>query len=138
MRGCRTGSCLASHFTYLISHLSFLILFSGLAVLLAYQPAASYRVDISQARSTAELSGVYLPERNDQFGLYRWTPGQITIHLRPIGGPLHVRVRSAGWRPDNSGNPRSSSHWTGSYWRRPPGTPSLGCLRTRWRCLIED
>jgi len=92
-------------FSFLVPYLTFLAIFSGLALFVAYQSAASYRVDISEARSTAELEGVYLSESNDQFGPYRWTPGQITIHLRPIGGPLHVRIRLAGWRPDNAGNP---------------------------------
>jgi len=83
-----------------------LLALSALALFLAYQPAASYTVDMSEARSTTvELEGVYLPEHNDQFGPYRWAPGQITIHLRPIGAPLKVRVRLAGWRPDTSGNP---------------------------------
>jgi hypothetical protein len=81
-----------------------LIVLTGVALFVAYQPAAAYTVDITEARSTAELEGVYLPERNDQFGPYRWTPGKVTIHLRPIGGPLRVRLRLAGWRPTSSEN----------------------------------
>jgi hypothetical protein len=102
---------LVYRFSHLIAHISFLFPVAGLlaltalALLVAYQPAAAYSVDIPEARSTAELEGVYTPEHNDQFGDYRWTPGNITIHLRPIGGPLRVRVRLSGWRPTNSGNP---------------------------------
>ena len=102
---------LVSRLSHLISQVSFLIPVAGLlalsalALFVAYQPAAVYTVDISEARSTAELEGVYLPEHNDQFGAYRWTPGKITIRLRPIGGPLRVRLRLAGWRPTNTGNP---------------------------------
>jgi hypothetical protein len=80
---------------------------AGLALLLAYQTAASYRVEITDPGLPTEIESVYAPERNADFGNYRWTAGSTTVRLRPIGAPMRVRLRIAGWRPGATGNPEA-------------------------------
>ena len=81
---------------------------AGLALLLAYQPEASYRVDITDPGLPTEIDGVYATERNADFGDYRWTRDRTAIRLRPVGAPMRVRLRIAGWRPGAIGNPEAS------------------------------
>jgi hypothetical protein len=80
---------------------------AALAVTVAYQPPASYRVEITDPGLGTEIRGVYAPERNADFGNYRWTGDKAAIHLHPIGAPMQVRLRIAGWRPGATGNPEA-------------------------------
>ena len=68
-----------------------------LLCLLVYQAPASYRLALAEADSRA-LSGFGGPEHNATGG-FRWTTGEASLRLPPLGSPATLRVAAAGWRP---------------------------------------
>lgn len=74
-----------------------------LLCVLVYQAPASYRLALAEVDSGA-LSGFGAPERNASGG-FRWTTGEASLRLPPLGSPATLRVAATGWRPDGQPPP---------------------------------
>ena len=58
------------------------------------------------------LTGFGGPERN-QLGGFRWTAGDASLRLPPLGSPATLRVTAAAWRPDGQAPPTLTASFDG-------------------------
>lgn len=70
--------------------------------LLVYQVPATYQLDLAADGQT--LTGFGGAEQNERGG-FRWTTGDASLPVPPLGTPALLRVAATGWRPATTAPP---------------------------------
>jgi hypothetical protein len=107
-----------------------------LGILVAQQPAI-YRLDLATADGW-QVTGFHQPERNSGGG-FRWTTGEASLRLPPLGQPARLRITAIGARPDGLPPPTLVAQLDGrsvANWRTLNGESTFETTLDAWPPLL--